>query len=299
MIATAAQNMTPLLPYGQAPDEVHDRVEVIKSFVTLAAERGIDAMLCTAWDDASPPMETYWRPFIAAAEYSWSPDGRSLDEFEIAYLGREFGPECAGAVDLNIELYKAVRFWKNALPVETIRVADMGSLDNQTTDADARKEEATVVPSLSAPSKWSRLHKERLAEAKQQIQRYKKTSRLLKQMMQKARRNHYHLELLTAINDFQITAAHLLLALEKCDTADAAGQKVGFKLVRESLAEFDTAWEKLKTVCAKTRFLAYPKSYVPDRYHHFASRREDFTWLIIAEEKYHAIVKNWLKENDR
>ena len=63
----------------------------IRSFIQLAGEKKIDGMLCTAWDDNSPHMETFWRGFIASAEYSWNPDGRSLEEFDIAWLQREFG----------------------------------------------------------------------------------------------------------------------------------------------------------------------------------------------------------------
>ena len=47
-----------------------DRVPIIKMFIELANEYGINGVLCTAWDDTSPHMETYWREFIATSEYS-------------------------------------------------------------------------------------------------------------------------------------------------------------------------------------------------------------------------------------
>ena len=68
------------------------QVDEIHVFIGLASELGIDGMLCTAWDDSSPHMETYWRGIIASAEFSWSPTKRNLQEYETAYLQREFGP---------------------------------------------------------------------------------------------------------------------------------------------------------------------------------------------------------------
>jgi hypothetical protein len=61
MVATSTQTTTELMPG-------FDRVGYIKEFLELAAEYGIDGMLCTAWDDSSPIMEMYWRGFIASAE---------------------------------------------------------------------------------------------------------------------------------------------------------------------------------------------------------------------------------------
>ena len=95
-----------------------DRVNFIQSYISLAAERGIDGMLCTAWDDASPHMETFWRGFIASAEFSWSQSVRTLKEYEAAYLQRMFGPECATATNLYAELFEACQFWSKTLLAE-------------------------------------------------------------------------------------------------------------------------------------------------------------------------------------
>jgi len=107
-IATAAQNVHPLLPQD-------DRVNIIQSFIRLADEKKIDGMLCTAWDDSSPHMETYWRGLIASGEYSWNPEGRKLEEFEKVFLQREFGPACVEATELYADLFQAVSFWNGAL----------------------------------------------------------------------------------------------------------------------------------------------------------------------------------------
>ncbi|MCD6174516.1 MAG: beta-N-acetylhexosaminidase [Planctomycetes bacterium] len=266
MIATAAQTTSPLLP-------TDDRANVIKSFVELAWERGITGMLCTAWDDASPHMETYWRGLIASAEFSWAAGKRTLPQYEVAYLQRSFGPECIYAVELYKQLFQIsdlyTTFWR-------LKPEDIG------------------LPDLENPGTWSDKHKERLTKASQSAKLYKQTSEQLADMSKKACRNRYHLELLTAINDFQITTANLILALGQCDTNDPTKCKTGFKAVQTTMEEFEITWKKLQKVYARRRFIAYPENYVKDHYFHYASTREDMSFMILGQQAYHPKVRKWL-----
>jgi len=59
------------------------------------------------------------------------------------------------------------------------------------------------------------------------------------------------------------------------------------------LDEFDKAWVELKNVYAETRHIASPETYVKDSYYHYASQREDLTWMIQVEELLHEIVREW------
>jgi hypothetical protein len=43
------------------------------------------------------------------------------------------------------------------------------------------------------------------------------------------------------------------------------------------------------------RIISYPANYVPDRYFHFASQREDLSWMIQAEEMYYEMIEEWLQ----
>lgn len=276
-IATAAQNVHPLLPQD-------DRVNIIQSFIKLADEKRIDGMLCTAWDDSSPHMETYWRGLIASGEFSWNPDGRSLEEYEKAYLQREFGPECTNATGLYAELFKAVSFWNRAFLTEGRRSREYKLLD---------------LPDPEAPGQWSLKHIERINSAREEIKRYVKVKMQLEELIRKARRNRYHLELLSAINDFQFTNARLLTALENCDSYDEGKRAQGIKEVRHILEEFDRTWEALKKVYEKTRFLSYPEDYVKDHYFHLASQSENSSWMIEVEKQYHKLVREWLEAIER
>ncbi len=275
MIATAAQNVHPLLPQD-------DRVNIIQSFNRLAYEKGITGMLCTAWDDSSPHMETYWRGLIASAEFSWFSRGRSLEEYETAYLQREFGPECRDATDMYSELFKGVSFWNRALCAEGNRCNVKKIMD---------------LPDSEYPGTWSIRHKERLSIAGKQALRYERLKLQLKDLSKKALRNRYHLKLHSAINDFQVTSAHLLLALKDCDSSDNLVRTSGYRKVERMLKNFEQTWGNLINIYAETRFLSYPEDYIPDRYFHLASKSEDISWLVEVEKKYHTLVRNWLDSN--
>jgi hypothetical protein len=97
-----------------------------------------------------------------------------------------------------------------------------------------------------------------------------------------------------ALYELQITAPKLLLALELCDKADMSQRMAGMDQVRLAMHDFHNTWDHLMEVYGKTRFIAYPAGYVPDRYFHLASQREDLSWMIQAEEMFHGMIDNWL-----
>ena len=312
MIATAVQSgPAALFPFDERGTGVSLRgIAAIRSFIQLAAEKDIDGMLCTAWDDRSPHMETYWRGLIASAEYSWSPDGRTLDEYDIAYLQREYGIFMPDYANLYGMLREAAVFWEKAFNREGGRMDMSNALLNLPglahwlspkeqkmpgkTDFTDRLIE---LPDLQKPGSWSKKYEQRLSEAVLIIDQYQHTSKVLDSLYNCSERNRYHWEVFSAINDFQITAPRLLLALQQCDVDSKAQQLVGVKKVCNALTEFDKTWEDLQTVYGKTRFISYPSDYVPDRYYHFASQREDLTWMIQVEELFHQMINRWIDSN--
>ncbi|GJM29864.1 MAG: hypothetical protein DHS20C17_24990 [Cyclobacteriaceae bacterium] len=282
-------------------------VAAIRSFVTLAAEKGIDGNLCTAWDDHGHHMETYWRGYIASAEYGWNPEGRTEEEFYGAYLQREFGTTMPDYEQFKQELWDAESFWLTSLNREGSRV----DLDNallilpglahwftpdtkMDQDENAFKSLLIELPDSENPGKWSSKYEQRINEAKKIADEYQLTSKALTTLNQQSRRNRYHWEVIEALNDFHITAPRLLLALEQCDRKKKKRPQDAVENVREALNEFQQSWKNLETVYAKTRFLNYSADFVPDRFFHFASQREDLTWMIQVEELLHPMVEEWL-----
>jgi hexosaminidase len=284
-------------------------VAAIHSFLQLAAEKKINGMLCTAWDDASPHMETYWRGFIASAEYSWSPNSRQPDEFDEAYLRKEFGAEFPGYSTFYNQLRDGTVFWYNAFFRKGGRLSfgnalrDMPQLAHWLPPVEKPEkidfsERLIELPDLKSPGSWSKKYEERLRKATDLVSGYKNTSAGLVYLLNSSHKNRYQWELYMAMNDFQLTAPALLLALKNCDSSDKEQQQSGIRNVEKVIADFDEKWSKLKEVYSKTRFLANPPDYLPDPYFHYASQREDLTWMIQPEEMFHRMVQNWIKEHE-
>jgi hypothetical protein len=126
---------------------------------------------------------------------------------------------------------------------------------------------------------------------------YRTLSQRLKELHNTSRRNRYYWELAMALYDLQITAPNILPAVKQCDSGDQVQLKAGVRQVKIAMQDFQQKWDALNKVYGKTRFISYPASYVPDRYFHLASQREDLSWMIQAVEMYQIMVEKWLQNN--
>jgi hexosaminidase len=308
MIATAAQTGGCLFPVDDRDLGVaSEGISAIRSFNQLAAEKEVDGMFCTAWDDHSPHLESFWRGFIASAQYSWSPEGRTLDEYDIAYLQREYGISLPDYTILYRMLRDGAAFWEKAFNREGNRMDLENALFNlpglahwmppKDPNAPVKTDftdRLIELPDLKNPVSWSKKYEQRLDEAVSILDEYQYTSKILDSLYRSSVKNRYHWELFSAMNDFQVVAPRLMLALKQCDVKDRAQRSAGLEKVRGALAEFEKAWEDLQITYGKTRFVSYPSNYMPDRYFHFASQREDMTWMIQVEELLHPMIVGWM-----
>jgi len=150
------------------------------------------------------------------------------------------------------------------------------------------------LPDLKLTGSWSLKYKDRLDRSVIEMNNYKEISAKLTELYNSAKRNRYYWLLSKALYDFQITAPRLLLALKESDSSDMATQKAGFESVKTVMQEFHQRWENLKSVYCQTRFISNPPNFVPDRYFHLASQREDLSWMIQAEQLYYGMIEKWL-----
>lgn len=280
----------------------------IQSFIQLAAERKIDGMLCTAWDDGSPHMETFWHGFIASAEFSWSPNGRTLQEFDMAWQQREFGITMKNYSAFNTQLSDELSFWATAYYRDGSRSGDnnylqslaqlehwlplVEGMENRSFDYTTK---LIDLPDMNAPGSWSLKHKKLLDEAALLDNQSKDLSKKFTELKQISKRNRYFWEVSAALSQLHNTAPKIILALKSCDSPNKAEQKTAIENLKEARAEFQKAWVEVKSVYSETRFIAYPPNYVPDRYFHSASQREDLSWMIQAEEMYFGMIDKWLQ----
>ena len=308
MVATAVQSGPAVLfPFDEREINMSSRgIPAIRSFIQLAMEKELEGILCTAWDDRSPHMETYWRGFIASAEYSWSPSKRTLEEYDLVYLQKEYGTTISDYANFYGKLRKATVFWEkafnktgNRMDIENALLSLPGFAHWLPPEEPGKVKKTDFanmlieLPDIQRPGTWKTKYAERLDEAKSITKEYLHTSKVLEKLYINSKKNRFHWKLFSALNDFQVTAPHLLLALEQCDTEDKEKLKKGVVKVNIALSEFKKAWENLLSVYGKTRFIAYPDNYVTDRYYHFASQREDLTWIIQVEELFQEKVIKW------
>ncbi|MCF6271146.1 MAG: beta-N-acetylhexosaminidase [Melioribacteraceae bacterium] len=307
MVSIAANSgPAALFPFDDRTGKMSDRgLVAIQSALQLGFKKGIDGVLSTGWDDRSPHMETYWRGFIATAEYSWNTEGRNLDEYQLAYMQREFGPE-ASYSDLYLQLRDAAFFWETSLVREGNRMETTNALLKlpgihheafHNVKGEKYSDIILDMPDLNNPGVWTKKYKVRLDEAENQIAIYKSTSQQLDELYKVSYRNHYHWKLFSVLNDFQITAPKLLLALKESDVENKLEREEGIASVKKALDDFDLAWTELKAVYGETRYISSPKKYVADRYYHYASQREDLTWMIQVEKLLHELVRDWANKN--
>lgn len=309
MVATATNEEGGML----FEDDIRDKgpasagISYIKSFIELAAEKKIDGAMCTAWDDKSPHMENYWRGFITAAEYSWAPHKRTLEEFDRAWLQREFGLSIPDFLDLRSRLrqgtvlhYRAYFREGNVLSDENalqslVRLEHwLPPLEGQENVVFDYTTKLIALPDMKSSGTWSDKYRDRLDQAAKVISEYDLLSAELTRIRDTATHNRFYWDLSLALHRFQTTSARILLALETCDKPDAGQQSAGIDQLKQAMHEFDLAWAHLKEVYSQTRFIAYPAEYVPDRYFHLASQREDLTWAIQAEELFFGMINAWL-----
>jgi hexosaminidase len=310
MIATATNGEGGMLfqPEERDKGSASTGLSAIRSFIRIAAERNIGGMLCTAWDDKSPHMENYWRGFIASAEYSWSPEGRSLEEYDTAWLQREFGLAMPDYLAFSDLLRKGSLLWYEAYYKTGGRLDDESTLqslmrvehwlpvlEGQEKVSFDYTSKLIELPDLTKPGTWSNKYKARLDKAAIEMKNHEAIVEKLDNLYSESSRNRYYWRLSSALYNLQFTAPEILLALKDCDTADQKLQKKGLENVKKALSGFKQAWMELEAVYSETRFVSYPAGYIPDRYFHLASQSEDLTWMIQPEILFFGTIEKWQK----
>ncbi len=312
MIATATNGEGGMLFQQEERDKgnASTGISTIKSFIKLAADRQISGMLCTAWDDKSPHMENYWRGFIASAEYSWSPDSRTLEEYDKAWLKREFGLAMPDYLTFFDMLRNGSKLWYEAYYKTGSRLDDEGALqslmrvehwlpalEGQEKVSFDYTSKLIELPDPANPGVWSNKYKSRLDKAAIEIKNHSAIIERLAKLYAESSRNRYYWTLSSALYESPVYCSKILLALKECDTPDTNRQKAGIENVKKAISEFRQTWMDLESVYEQTRFVSYPASYIPDRYFHLASQTEDLTWMIQPEILFFGTVEKWIQSN--
>jgi hypothetical protein len=309
MVATATNAEGGMLFQADERDKgmASSGIVSIRSFIQLAAEKNISGMLCTAWDDKSPHMENYWRGFIAAAEYSWSPDGRSLEEFDSDWLQREFGISIPGYLSFSNELrrgsvlfYEAL-FRHGGVMDDENTLQSLPQVEHWLPPVEGREKvqfdytsKLIELPDRNSPGIWSKKYEKLLNRALIEKKNFQSLSDRLGDQINKSKRNRYYWILSLSLYRLQSTIPDLLLALQESDSNEKSLQRKGRDDVKIAMDKFQKRWKDVENVYGETRFISYPADYIPDRYFHLASQKEDLTWMIQPEELFFGMLQKWL-----
>lgn len=282
MGATAASGGI-LIPRGNS------KISFIHDFSKLVAEKKLEGILTTSWDDGSAHWETVWRGWIAQGEFGWNPISRDNESFKIAHAQREFG---FAAEDSSLkfldELDKALSFFDGALVSSGRRNPAYGVGEFTLID----------LPDQSKPGVWSSTWKKKIDQAKLEIIRHDRISKEIATAKQHALRNRYTLEVYEQTNNLQIYPSQLILALHAFDTAtNKDDQKTAITQIRQVCDHFSIMRTDLEKVYSQTRFMSNPEGYIADLHHHnhLAAKTNNSDWLFYYELPMVDKVQKWLK----
>ncbi len=279
----------------------------IKSFIEIAVQNKINGMLCTAWDDKSPHMENFWQGFIAAAEYSWAPQKKSLETLDKAWARKEFGISIPQWTSLHASLRAGSELWYEALFEKGTWMDDDNMLqslkqvehwlkpmkDREKIQMDYGSK-IIALPDKTKPGEWTKKYKDKLDKSGKIIKEYPELMMKLQELEQASTHNMFYWRLSAALCRFQSATPNLLLVLQKMDSGE-----IGFhpdSLVN-AIQEIKESFEHLCEVYSETRFIKQPEGFVKDRYFHTASQREDLSWMTQAQELFLQKINRWQINN--
>ncbi|KAA5544982.1 glycoside hydrolase family 20 zincin-like fold domain-containing protein [Adhaeribacter rhizoryzae] len=279
MAATAAQTMWPMLP------RENSNLESIKDFSRIAAEKKMDGILCTVWDDCSPHHETVWRGLYNFALFSWNHEDLSADAVNALYRHRFYGPALSSAsFEFQNNLEDALVFWEKAL-------LDKGYRNNYPQDIDLIE-----LPDARKNGDWSKQYQEKINKAQAEVQRYNQIKETIAKAQTAAIRNTYNLALFNQMNELQIYPAKLLLLLAEYDKTKVARQKKeAAQQVQQYVNNFPVLRKQYEEVFSKTRFLQNPAGYQLDQngHHHLANGTNNSDWMYVFELEMNKKLNSW------
>ena len=281
---------------GDEEREVENCLQRSHGAVSPAASSGIfNGMINTSWDDSGLHNQMWMMSFINSAEWSWSGDNPSLEEFISKYFLNYYGEDSKDMKELFLLLNNAGYYYYKSFERRVWHYGDIGR---------------THLPDLPRGDNleydefWNREYAVKIEESREQLKQMERAREIIRANQETGIRNGYDLELFTTIVDLVSHTCNTYLALSALEKAikeahsqrflnhqaayqslaDAAG------IIEANLLERHKVYHELVAVWEKTRL---PKGlstedkeffHRQDRARHFAFRRADMSYLICDEE---------------
>ncbi len=291
------------LPYfyrlrGEGDNEKEVETSLERSYhpVHTAASTGLyDGMINTSWDDSGLHNQMWMLSFVNSAEWSWSGNHPSLEEFTDKYFLNYYGEHSMDMKELFMLLNKAGYYYYKSFERRVWHYGDIGK---------------THLPDLPRGDNieydefWNREYAVKIEESREQLKKMSRAREIVLANQAAGVRHGYDLELFATIIDLVEHTCRTYLALSALEKAikEAHNQRFlshqaayramekAVEIIDSNLASRKEVFDVLVAVWEKTRL---PKGlsteekeffHRQDRARHFAFRRADMTYLICDEE---------------
>ena len=268
------------------------------SYNTLvpAAQSGLaDGMVRTSWDDAGLHNQKWMMQYLNAAEFSWSANAPSLEEFIETYPRNYYGPEAEDVIELYKLFNDGSYFYWDSLERKVWHYGTIG----KTQLPDLPRGDA-----LEYDPYWNARYDYFVERSREMNSKMDRALEIIEANKAKNLNNSYDFELFEAIAGLIQHTALLYLDLSEVEKAIEEAHQNRYISYQTSWEELDRAvtiveellerrhrmYDYLVEVWEKTTL---PKGYSTeekpffhkqDRARHFAFRKPDMSFLIHDEE---------------
>jgi hexosaminidase len=290
MAATAAQDMSPMLPRNNS------NFLPIKDFCKIAIDKKLNGILCTTWEDSSPHFETFWRGLYDFGTLSWNFEDIQVHEAHALFRHRFYSPALSEiAFEFQDDLEQALSFWDTALIKQDMPV----KLDR---GRGGRIVFPKIIDLIELPDslqagKWSKTYNQRITMAQSKLSRYDSVKLKIEKVEQLAVRNNYSVSLMKQINELQIYPARLIILLNNYDLAKGEAEKrLAKRKIRDYVANFKMVRKSFEDVFSETRFIKNPDGYIRDQNsgNMLANGTNNSDWMYVYELAMNKRIRSWL-----
>ena len=271
MGATAGQTRWILMPQNES------NIESIKSFSLTSVSKKLDGLLLTLWDDDSPHFELYKRGIYAFAEYTWSGNDSSIEDFKSKFRHRFFSPILKSQnFEFIDDLEIPVRDWANLFVKEKKH-------RNQITKSDSPLESHIIdLPDINNPGEWNLKFNKKIFIAKKHILDLKKILEKINAQKIKTIRGNYALQVYEQVAKLALFSYKTFIDISNFDNG-----KNDVENLLNNRKEFLSLRHDFEEVYSKTRNIIKPEKYILDQDHHnhTANQTLNMDWQFISEIK--------------
>ena len=260
-----------------------------------AATGKFDGMINTSWDDSGLHNQMWMLSFINSAEWAWSGNNPTLEEFMDKFFLNYYGEVSTDMRELYLLLNKAGYYYYKTFERRVWHYGDIGK---------------THIPDLPRGDNleydeyWNREYAAKIEESREQIKQMDRAMEIIRANQDAGVKNSYDLELFTTIADLVSHTCNTYLSLSELEKAVKQAHNQRFlshqatynalekavDIIEANLSERQKVYDELVAGWEETRL---PKGlstgdkdffHRQDRARHFAFRRADMSYLIYDEE---------------